>query len=141
MPARLAPTVGWRGLAALLAIFLALIIAPLPVWAGPSGQEQFAANCSACHRLTGQGAPGVFPALAGNAFVQQPDPRAVVTVVLKGRGGMPSFKADLDDGQIAAILSYVRSAWGNQASPVAAPLVAAVRAQAPPAPARGLQSH
>ena len=85
--------------------------------AQPTGKELFEMNCSACHQVTGMGVPGAFPALAGNAFVQGPA-TPVATTVLNGRGGMPSFRDDLSRAQIATILTYVRSAWGNKAPPI-----------------------
>jgi mono/diheme cytochrome c family protein len=93
----------------------------------------FAANCAACHQAQGQGVPGAFPALAGNTFVQG-DRKAVASVLLHGRGGMPNFSDDLTDGEIAAVLTYVRSSWGNHAPPIDATTVAALRsgATAPP---------
>lgn len=87
------------------------------------GAMLFKQNCSACHQPAGQGIPGAFPALAGNAFVQG-DPAAVAHVLLNGRGGMPNFREDLSNEQIAAVLTYVRSAWGNHAPPVAVAIVA-----------------
>jgi len=48
-------------------------------------------------------------------------------VLLKGRGGMPDFSGSLDDGEIARVLSYVRSSWGNSAAPLHADDVAALR--------------
>lgn len=109
--------------------------------ADPAGEGLFVANCSACHQRNGQGIPQAFPALAGDALVQD-DPRRIATVLLNGRGGMPAFKAQLTDEQIAAVASYVRGAWGNHADPVPASLVAAARTEAaPPAADRVLQAH
>ncbi len=103
-------------------------------FAQEDGATLFAQNCSACHQPMGQGVPGAFPALAGNKFVQS-DPKNPAYVVTHGRGGMPNFSADLDDQQIAKILSYVRSSWGNTAPPLDASVVASVRgAQTPPNP-------
>ena len=106
----------------------------------PPGRAMFMANCSACHRADGKGVPHAFPALAGDPFVVGPkaDP---ITRILNGRGGMPSFKADLSDDQIATILTYVRSAWGNKAAPVSVADVGAIRKGGAPAQARGLQAH
>jgi len=125
---------------ALFAVACGLTVAAAPALAQTSDPAQFMATCSACHQPTGKGIPGAFPALAGDAFVQG-DPAKVVAVVLNGRGGMPSFKADLSDTQIAAALTYVRSAWGNHASAVTPAMVAAVRSGGAPAPAAGLQAH
>jgi cytochrome c6 len=90
------------------------------------GKALFARNCAACHQASGTGIPGAFPALAGSALVQGPAAE-VGTVLLKGRGGMPDFSASLGDQDIAQVLSYVRSSWGNQAAPVQADEVAALR--------------
>ena len=81
------------------------------------GKTLFAKNCAACHQASGKGIPGAFPALAGNSFVQGA-PADVATVLLKGRGGMPDFSGSLDDGEIAQVLSYVRTSWGNSAGPL-----------------------
>src|SRR6266571_8880515 len=97
------------------------------------GKSLFAKNCAACHQLTGAGIPGAFPALKGNRFVQG-DAAAVIATVLKGRGGMPAFGATLDDEKIALAISYVRSAWGNQAAAVDAAMVQAVRSGSGAAP-------
>ena len=124
----------------LAAAALAAAALAAPVLAEDAGHAQFLDTCAACHQATGQGIKGAFPALAGDRFVQG-DPAALAALVLNGRGGMPRFKADLDDAQIAAALSYVRSAWGNTAGPVSAAQVAAVRASGAPAPPRDLQAH
>ena len=109
--------------------------------ADPSGQTLFAENCSACHQLTGKGVPGAFPALAGDAFAQGP-PEKVSALLLNGRGGMPSFRADLSDVQIAAVLTYVRSAWGNHAPQIETAQVSKVRGnQAQDKAAQALQAH
>ncbi len=86
----------------------------------------FTDNCSACHQVDGKGIEGAFPALAGDKFVLG-RPEQPIHVVLEGRGGMPTFKADLTDAQIAAALTHVRTSWGNTASPVTPDAVAAVR--------------
>ena len=106
-----------------------------------SGAELFAQNCAACHQPEGQGIPGAFPALAGNAFVQG-DPKDSSWVVTHGRGGMPNFAEDLNDAQVASILTFVRSAWGNKAGPVDEATVKGVRGQAaPPNNQGGLPFH
>jgi mono/diheme cytochrome c family protein len=98
------------------------------------GKSLFAKNCAACHQPTGKGIPGAFPALAGNTFVQGA-PGDVATVLLKGRGGMPDFSGSLDDDEIAQVLTYVRSSWGNSAPPVSGQDVGSTRAALGVAPA------
>ncbi|MDQ2823310.1 MAG: cytochrome c [Pseudomonadota bacterium] len=100
---------------------------------GVDGKTLFAKNCAACHQATGLGIPGAFPALKGNVFAQG-DPAIVIATVLKGRAGMPAFAASLDDEKMAAVLTYVRSAWGNQAAAIATADVATVRSTASIAP-------
>ena len=106
-----------------------------------SGASLFAQNCSACHQLNGKGVPGAFPALAGDAFPQGP-PDPVIRLLLNGRGGMPSFRADLDDRQIAAVLTYIRGTWGNHAPMIKPADVASVRgSKAQDHSAQALQAH
>lgn len=93
----------------------------------------FSDNCAACHQEDGKGIEGAFPALAGDKFVLGSAAPAI-HVVLEGRGGMPTFKADLTDAQIAAALTHVRTSWGNNASPVTAAEVAKLRAGEAPDP-------
>jgi len=90
------------------------------------GKQLFLDNCSACHQPTGKGIPGAFPALAGSKIATGPAIGAA-TIVLNGKGGMPSFRDDLSDADIAAALTYVRAAWGNKAQGVPAGVVASVR--------------
>ena len=106
--------------------FAILLIATAAQAGAVDGAKVFAENCAACHQAQGQGIPGAFPALAGDFFVQGPADLAAKTV-LNGRGGMPSFSADLTDEQIAAVLSHIRASWGNHAPPIAPDLVAAAR--------------
>ena len=97
---------------ALLTAAVGLTLCANAAMAQSDGAALFTQNCSACHQSTGKGIPGAFPALAGDPFVVGPA-KSVVSVVLNGRGGMPAFGKDLTDEQIAAILSYIRSFWGN----------------------------
>ena len=91
-------------------------------------QSLFNDNCSACHQTSGKGVKGAFPALAGDPFVQG-DPAPMLTTVLAGRAGMPAFKDDLNDADLASLLTYVRTSWGNKGKPVSASDVAAARAK------------
>ena len=125
--------------AAVLALALAALATSPSIAETVDGQALFLSNCAACHQATGKGVPDAFPALASDRFVMG-DGKTLAHVVLNGRGGMPSFGADLGDAEIAAILTYVRSAWGNKASPVTLTDVAAVRGAALPA-AHQLQTH
>jgi mono/diheme cytochrome c family protein len=108
--------------------------------AGP-GEALFNDNCAACHQRTGLGVRGAFPPLAGSKLVVGP-PVGVATTVLVGRGGMPAFKSELTDQQLAAILTHIRSSWGNKAGPIKPTEVAAFRSRASAtAQTRSLQAH
>jgi mono/diheme cytochrome c family protein len=105
----------------------ACVLGPIRAGAqGADGKSLFAKNCAACHQANGKGIPGAFPALAGNG-VAQGAPGEVATVLLKGRGGMPDFSGSLDDAEIAQVLSYVRTSWGNSAEPLTEQEVGAQR--------------
>ncbi len=104
------------------------------------GQQLYTLYCSACHGTDGKGATGgTFPPLSESPWVSGDADRAVKVVLygLQGRVDvlgktynleMPPQGAVLPDDQVAAILTYVRSAWGNQSSAVTADFVKAVRA-------------
>jgi cytochrome c oxidase cbb3-type subunit 2 len=104
------------------------------------GRALFTANCAACHQATGEGLPGVFPPLKGNTVVNDADATTHIRVVLHGLQGakvdgvaysspMPPFAGTLGDADIASILNYERSAWGNHGPPVTPQQVAAERAK------------
>lgn len=112
-----------------------------PAIAAADGKSLFMDNCSACHQADGKGVKGAFPALDGSPLVKGP-PQVVITTVLNGRAGMPAFKDDLSDADLAAILTYVRGSWSNKAAGIKPTDVAAARASVQAAAtARGLQAH
>ncbi len=114
----------------LAAALVAALISAGGALAQDDGAALFKQNCSACHQAQGQGIKGAFPALAGDTFVQG-DKQVVASLLLHGRGGMPNFSEDLSNADIAAILTYVRSSWGNHAPPVDVATVAAARGGGP----------
>jgi mono/diheme cytochrome c family protein len=96
-----------------------------------AGAQIYADECSGCHTSDGKGVPGLFPALSGAAVVQQTDPTTLLHVVLRGAlsvgtdraptaAAMPAFGWILKDDQVAAVVTYIRNAWGNAAPPVSA---------------------
>src|SRR5476649_1355392 len=103
------------------------------------GAQVYAANCVACHQATGAGLPGVFPPLAGSEWALAKD-AVPVNILLHGitgkltvkgtqyNGQMPAFQEKLGDGEIAAVLSYVRGNFGNGAGKIGADIVTAERA-------------
>jgi cytochrome c oxidase cbb3-type subunit 2 len=105
------------------------------------GGALFTANCSACHQSNGEGLPGVFPSLKNDAVVNKDDATKHIQVVLQGMHDarvsgvvyssvMPPFAATLSDTEIADIIDYERSSWGNHGRPIDAAQVAAARAKA-----------
>ncbi len=92
------------------------------------GASVYAAKCSACHGASGQGGGhGTFPALAGDALVNASDPAGMIGVMAHGRSMMPSWKGQLSAGDLAAVATFVRSAWGNKGGAVSEQDVAAVK--------------
>jgi cytochrome c6 len=82
------------------------------------GETVYINQCAACHQEDGQGIPGTYPALAGDPLVLQDDPAQAIQVVLGGRGAMPAFGNQLNDEEVAGVVSYIRTSWGNDASVV-----------------------
>lgn len=91
------------------------------------GERLYVDRCADCHGRDGRGAPGAYPPLAGNATVMQPGARNFAQVVRHGVFG-PTTAAvprpfgmppqELTDAQMAALLTYVRQTWGNDAPAV-----------------------
>src|SRR5690606_3284979 len=102
------------------------------------GAGVYGSFCSACHQANGQGMPGVFPPIAGDPVVTAQDATEHINIVLGGLLGkeingvayaspMPAFGQQLSDEQIAAVINYQRSSFGNDAPLVTAEEVAAQR--------------
>jgi cytochrome c oxidase subunit 2 len=86
------------------------------------GEKVYQANCVACHQANGKGAPPAFPPLAGSKLVLG-DQAGQIDIVMHGKPGtaMASFK-HLSDVEMAAVITYTRNAFGNQAEdPVVQP--------------------
>lgn len=117
------------------------VTSPAAGYDAAKGAALFTANCSACHQANGEGLPGAFPSLKNDAVVDKDDATKHIQVVLQGLhdakvsgvvygSAMPPFAATLSDAQIADIIDYERSSWGNHGKPVDAAQVAAERAKA-----------
>ncbi|MBK9135451.1 MAG: cytochrome c oxidase subunit II [Betaproteobacteria bacterium] len=97
------------------------------------GEKVYTANCAACHRPDGKGAPPIKP-LDGSAMVLN-DPVGQLKVMLNGaaNGAMPSWK-QLSDTELAAVATYAKNSWGNKTGKLIQPAeVAEVRAGRVPA--------
>src|SRR6266498_1308210 len=103
------------------------------------GKKIFAANCQTCHQANGLGVAGQYPPLAGSEFTTGGSRRPAM-IVMKGLQGPVTVKGEkfgaavmqpwdktLTDQKIADVLTYERSEWGNNASPVTAEQIAALR--------------
>ena len=95
------------------------------------GARHYEQHCAQCHGDSGEGAPGVYPALAGNRAVTMASPANLLRVVIEGAYlpatagnprpyGMPPFRQQLSEAEIADVLTYIRGAGGNAAPPVSA---------------------
>ncbi len=106
------------------------------------GAAIFAANCSACHQITGDGVPGAFPPLNKSPYVQSANTERLSAIVLYGLQGpiqvlgqtynnvMAPLGAVLNDKQTAAVINHIRTSWDNasfQGTPVTPEEVAATR--------------
>lgn len=110
------------------------------VYDAANGKSHFTSTCSACHQASGAGLPSAFPPLKGNPAVGDADPIVHIHTVLFGAHGvvidgktygspMPPFAGTLSDADIANIINYERSSWGNDSAHVTSDQVAGVRAK------------
>lgn len=121
------------------ALYLQNLSAPTHVMVSPRtapsaalmarGEAVYGQHCAQCHGEQGEGRAGAFPALSGNRAVTLSDATNVVQMVLQGGylpatpgnpqpHGMPPFVQALRDEEIAAVSTFIRNRWGNQASAV-----------------------
>ena len=103
------------------------------------GERVYKTACVACHQDSGAGVAGQFPPLAGSDWVLATKPDRIIRIVLNGFSGpatvkgaaynnaMPPWKGSYNDDDIAAVITYIRSSWGNKASEVKAAEVKAIR--------------
>lgn len=122
--------------------YAALVSAQPPPEVNPltQGRRLYERNCQPCHLPNGAGVAGQFPPLAGSEWVLEPSAGRLIRLVLHGLEGpitvkgerfdntMFAFRDLLNDEDLAAVLTFVRSQWGNAAPPVTAPQVQRVRA-------------
>jgi len=101
--------------------------------AASQGARIYSGNCAPCHQENGAGIPGVYPSLAGSVVVQG-DPKELAAWVLKGQrpASMPAGRYAtqmmqfgwMKPADAAALFTFLRSSFGNSASPVDAATVA-----------------
>jgi mono/diheme cytochrome c family protein len=107
------------------------------------GAQIYLDRCAACHRSDGQGYTRTFPALAGNALLQTSDPTSSIKIVLSGSAipgtltspsalTMAPYASRLSDADIAEVINFIQTSWGNQGGAATASQVAALRKTSPP---------
>ena len=104
------------------------------------GKQVFQTVCGVCHGNNGEGKPGQAPPLAGSEWVNTKGDNRIIHIPLQGLAGnvqvegkdwnlnMAPMGAPLSDADLAAVLTYIRSSWGNKAGPVTPDEVKSVRA-------------
>ncbi|UZE12115.1 c-type cytochrome [Pseudomonas sp. B21-053] len=111
------------------------------LWKGDDskpGASVYIDNCAACHRTDGHGYTRVFPALAGNPVLQSEDPTSLIHIVLKGGTlpathtapstfTMPGFAWRLSDQEVADVVTFISTSWGNKGTTVKSGDVAKLR--------------
>jgi nitrite reductase (NO-forming) len=103
-----------------------------------AGEIVFNQTCFACHQANGQGLPGVFPPLAKSDYLMA-DARRAIGIVISGKQGEVEVNnvkynqvmtpQNLNDEQIANVLTFVMNSWGNEHDPITPDVVAEVRAE------------
>ena len=100
------------------------------------GESVYKAYCATCHQPNGKGVPGMYPPLTPNVYIENKD--SVIYVVLTGMQGKIEVNGEiynnfmaphghLSDRELAEVISYVRSSFGNNLDPVTAEEVASAR--------------
>ena len=79
------------------------------------GEQVYAKNCVACHQASGKGTPPAFPPLDGSKVVTGPKDEQIRTVVNgRPKTAMAAFGAQLNDVELAAVITFTRNNWGNK---------------------------
>jgi len=105
----------------------------------PAARRLFDAHCASCHGADGKHTEGGPPPLEGSRWLSGPESR-VIKIVLHGVRGdievdgkiynleMPGFGKVLSDGEVAAVVTFVRATWGAAPAPVTEDTVRRIRA-------------
>ncbi len=109
----------------------------------PTGEELYVQHCAQCHGRDGMGVAQRYPPLVDTNWVLADDERLIVITLYGLRGPievqgrtyddvMPGFSRHLSNEEAALLLSYIRTAWGNDGDEISADDVAQVRERYPP---------
>ncbi|HKJ45937.1 MAG TPA: cbb3-type cytochrome c oxidase subunit II [Balneolales bacterium] len=105
-----------------------------------NGKNIFVQNCAACHQTNGEGVPGAFPPLANDPVVNNDNPAEHIETVLHGKSGttingvkytaqMPPLGESMSDEEVAAVINYERTHFGNHGKTITPQDVAKIRNQ------------
>lgn len=109
----------------LLSALLLLAACSSPTGTDPlDGASLYSQSCASCHGTDGAGRNG--PSFANNSNLADTD--TTIDLILTGSNGMPAFANQLSDTEIAAVLTHIRTSWGNTFDPVYAQDIALRRA-------------
>ncbi|MEM9324146.1 MAG: PQQ-binding-like beta-propeller repeat protein [Bacteroidota bacterium] len=115
-------------------------VSSAPMVAEDFGASLYTSRCSSCHQYNGQGLGDQYPPLINNEWVTG-EKDHLIRIILGGmtgkllidgveyNGAMPPWGPFLEDDEIAALATYVRSSWGNSATPISAEEVGTIRRQ------------
>jgi cytochrome c oxidase subunit 2 len=87
------------------------------------GESVYARSCASCHQPNGEGVPGAFPALKGGVLTTGPI-EGHLDRVINGKQGtaMAAFGAQLNEVDLAAVITYERNSWGNNMGDMLQPI-------------------
>ncbi|MCK6189401.1 cytochrome c [Pseudomonas sp. EYE_354] len=116
------------------------------------GAHTYATRCASCHGADGKGQPEWMPPLAGATSALAKETASAINITLNGSQRvvaagvpdayrMPAFREQLSDREIAEVLTFVRSTWGNQAGAVDAKAVGTLRGHTDPASSSPIILH
>jgi mono/diheme cytochrome c family protein len=114
----------------LQALALLVLASPAALLAQPAeGKRIYDEHCAICHATDGSGWLPYYPALARNQSIESKSPVGAIRIVLNGGyppwtrqnpmpHGMPPFAQSLTEAEVASVVTYIRTAWGNRGAPV-----------------------
>ena len=98
-------------------------------WSRPElmalGEKVYVTSCATCHQVDGSGVEGAFPSIGGSHVATTGDMQAHLALVMDGRSGtaMQPFGSQLDDVELAAVVTYQRNAFGNATGDLVQPAI------------------
>lgn len=109
-----------------LGLWFSLFVFPGICYAETTGERLFLENCAECHQEDGEGIPNIYPSLADNELVLGSG-ADVALVLIIGRGEMPSFNGVFTDKEMAYVVNYIRSVFGNIDKPISTQTISLLR--------------